>query len=194
MARYSSEHKAQSHGKILAAAALLFRKNGFSTTGVDAIMSRAGMTAGAFYAHFDSKADLFSQALARATAAGRSRLLAGLDEVPKREWFAVVVKRYLSAVHRDDLAQGCAVPPLVSELARADRPVRKVFDRYVEDLVAAWAKRTPGTAEFSASDRALATFCLMVGGISLARAVHSKILSDRILKACRKLALGGVEK
>ncbi len=193
MSRYSSEHKAQSHGRILAAAAHLFRKNGFSQTGVDAVMGRAGLTAGAFYAHFDSKADLIAQTLARATAAGRAKLLAGTERLPDSQWFTVVVKRYLSEFHRDDQTEGCAVASLLSELARGDRRVRKVVEQYLEDVVASWAQRTPESADFSREDRALATFCLLIGGLSLARAVHSKTLSDRILKACRKLALGGVK-
>ena len=193
MTRYSSAHKADSRVKILAAAAQLFRKKGFNQTGIDAVMSLAGLTAGAFYAHFDSKADLFSQTLARATAAGRTKLLAGLENLPDPQWFSVAVKRYLSEVHRDDLAEGCAIPALVSELARGDRKARKVFDQYVEEVEAAWGSRTPATAGFSGADRALATFCLLVGGISLARAVHSKTLSDRILRVCRRLALGDIQ-
>jgi TetR/AcrR family transcriptional regulator, transcriptional repressor for nem operon len=42
-------------------------------------------------------------------------------------------------------------------------------------------------------DRALATLAVMVGGITLSRALQDPALSDRMLVACRKLALEGMK-
>lgn len=45
--------------KILSAATELFVRNGFHGTSIDDIMSKVGLTKGAFYSHFDSKDQLF---------------------------------------------------------------------------------------------------------------------------------------
>ncbi|MCC2679858.1 MAG: acrR, partial [Pseudobdellovibrio sp.] len=49
------EQKILSKERILNVASRLFKKNGFTATGIDQIMEEAGLTAGAFYAHFKSK-------------------------------------------------------------------------------------------------------------------------------------------
>ena len=58
-----SVQKEKTHERILAAAADLFRRNGFAATGVDAVMANAGLTAGGFYSHFRSKEDLLSKVI-----------------------------------------------------------------------------------------------------------------------------------
>ena len=62
--RYSPEHKEQSREKILEAARQLFRSRGFEGASIDQVMHAAGLTRGAFYAHFTSKDDLVRQVLA----------------------------------------------------------------------------------------------------------------------------------
>jgi len=49
--RYQKEQKAETRGRILNAAARLFRESGYDGVGVDAIMNEAGLTAmsGTFY-------------------------------------------------------------------------------------------------------------------------------------------------
>ena len=64
--RYPKEQKAETRGRILNAAARLFRESGYDGVGVDAIMNEAGLTAGGFYSHFSSKETLFAEAMATA--------------------------------------------------------------------------------------------------------------------------------
>src|SRR6185369_9125911 len=45
--------------RLVEAAGRGFRTGGFGGTGVDALAKGAGLTSGAFYAHFDSKAEAF---------------------------------------------------------------------------------------------------------------------------------------
>ena len=53
--------KARTRAEILDHAARLFRLRGYAGTNIDDIMLAAGLTRGAFYAHFKSKDDLFAE-------------------------------------------------------------------------------------------------------------------------------------
>jgi TetR/AcrR family transcriptional regulator, transcriptional repressor for nem operon len=64
--RYSAEHKAQNHEKILAMAARSFREDGGDSSGIGTVMKKVGLAKGGFYRHFRSKDDLFVEAVARA--------------------------------------------------------------------------------------------------------------------------------
>lgn len=57
------KHNAKVRARIMAAAGEMFRKNGYDGTGIDALMAEAGLTRGAFYAHFMSKEALFVEVL-----------------------------------------------------------------------------------------------------------------------------------
>ena len=64
--RYSPEHKAQNHEKILSVAARSFRERGGDSSGIGTVMKKVGLKKGGFYRHFESKDDLFVEAVARA--------------------------------------------------------------------------------------------------------------------------------
>jgi AcrR family transcriptional regulator len=53
---YTKEHKENTHKKILESAFRLFTVKGFNSVTVDQVMNGCGLTRGAFYAHFTSKA------------------------------------------------------------------------------------------------------------------------------------------
>ena len=187
--RYGPDHKQRTHERILSAAARLFRERGILGAGVDGVMRQAGLTAGGFYAHFRSKDDLLAQTLRRMLVEQRTRLIAGLENREGFDWLREVVRRYLSRSHRDDIPTGDALPPLLSEIARAPNSTKQIFEKHIEALVVAFEEKTPPGPGLSAADRALATIALAAGGLAMARAVRSQSLSDRILQACRKLAV-----
>src|ERR1700716_3068826 len=92
--------KARTRAEILDHAARLFRLRGHAGTNIDDIMLAAGLTRGAFYAHFTSKDDLFAEAV-RAGHGLLSQLRAG--EPP------AVLKAYLEKSGLSATAQGPAV-------------------------------------------------------------------------------------
>lgn len=59
------KHNAKVRARILKAASDMFRDKGYDGTGIDALMSDAGLTRGAFYAHFMSKDALFVEVLSQ---------------------------------------------------------------------------------------------------------------------------------
>ena len=68
--------KEESRARILASAGRGFRARGYGGLGVDELAKQAGVTSGAFYAHFKSKAAAFREAI----AAGLDDLRNGVTE------------------------------------------------------------------------------------------------------------------
>ena len=55
--RYEPDYKAKTRQKVLDEAARTLRSEGLQGMGVASVMGKAGLTHGAFYAHFASKDD-----------------------------------------------------------------------------------------------------------------------------------------
>jgi TetR/AcrR family transcriptional repressor of nem operon len=64
MARYGKEHKQATRRRIIEAAGRRLKRDGIDGSGVATLMADAGLTNGAFYAHFDSKDDLVASTVA----------------------------------------------------------------------------------------------------------------------------------
>ena len=64
--RYPVEQKAETHERIIEAAARSFREHGSEGQGVARLMKDAGLTHGGFYRHFESKEDLYVDAITKA--------------------------------------------------------------------------------------------------------------------------------
>ena len=62
--RYDANHKLATRERILVQARRLFRAHGYAGVGLEALMTASGLTRGAFYKHFKSKAELFSEVVA----------------------------------------------------------------------------------------------------------------------------------
>ncbi len=186
--RYRPDHKERTHGRIVEAASRLFKQGGFVGVGVDSVMKAAGLTPGGFYAHFHSKEVLLVETLPLALRRMREWLLRGLEGERGLTWLRQVVRRYLSRTHRDAVAEGCPMPALTPDVARAGAVAQETFETHLRDIVEEFAARMPSTFG-SPRDRALATIALLVGGVMLARAVKDRKLSGQILRACRVLAI-----
>lgn len=74
-AERSSARRQATRARLLDAATAEFVERGFHATSIEHIAERAGFTRGAFYSNFDSKEQLFAEAL----EVGRSQLLAEVD-------------------------------------------------------------------------------------------------------------------
>jgi AcrR family transcriptional regulator len=61
--RYSQDHKAQTHQRIIKEASERFRRDGIGATGLQPLMKALGLTHGGFYSHFKSKDELVEKAL-----------------------------------------------------------------------------------------------------------------------------------
>jgi AcrR family transcriptional regulator len=141
-------------------------------------MSDAGLTNGAFYAHFSSKEDLVANVLAEQLRAQRQSLDA---EPSDRAGLEAFVRSYLSPEHRNQFADGCPSAALLDEIARRPADTRDVFTEEVMGVVDDIAARiNPNDVEAGRVD-ALTVFGLMIGTLQLARTLTDPQLSDRLL-------------
>ena len=108
MARYGKEHKEATRRRIIEAAGQRLKRDGIDGSGVSVLMADAGLTNGAFYAHFASKEELVATAVADQLHQQLERYRA---EGSDREGVEQLVREYLSIEHRDDPEHGCPSAP-----------------------------------------------------------------------------------
>src|SRR5215470_16243318 len=72
--RYPADETAAKHERIVKEASRLFRERGFENVTVGEVMKAAGLTHGAFYAHFASKQELQEAAVAYGQAVALARV------------------------------------------------------------------------------------------------------------------------
>jgi TetR/AcrR family transcriptional repressor of nem operon len=181
-----SDRKVNSRDRILGSAGNLIREQGISATSVSGVMEGAGMTVGGFYAHFPSKESMVAEALQCALRESQAPLTAGLEESSGAEFIEAVSRRYLSRAHRDNPEHGCPIPATAAEVARSRGPVRGAFAAELDSLADQLASKYRQTGADLPREEAVAALALMVGGLTLARALAGTPLSDEVLKSCRK--------
>ncbi len=186
--RYEKGHKDATRQRIIDVASRQFREQGVAAVGLAGIMSDAGLTNGAFYAHFDSKEDLVRQVLSNAQRNQMWQAVADSDAEVES-----AIRGYLSADHRDDPGRGCPISALAAEIARHPKPTRKAFTGKLANIIEMIAARLGTGSERQRRRKAVAIYGLMVGTLQLARAVSDQRLSDEILQsgADEALALVG---
>lgn len=172
--RYPAKETAAKHDRIVREASRLFRERGFENVTVGEVMKAAGLTHGAFYAHFGSKQELQEAAVAYGQGLSASRARSSGATKKGRRAYA---DGYLSARHRDNPGNGCTMAALAQEVARSTPELKGAFERGFEEILTA-----------SGGDRREAIFqtAALVGGVALARAVQDERLSNEILDSVRR--------
>ena len=180
MARYDAEHKAETRRRIIEAAGRRLKQDGVDGSGIAALMTDAGLTNGAFYAHFKSKDDLVANVVAdqlRAQHAVLSSLPAGQGALEE------FIRDYLAPRHRDQPSTGCPSAALLDEIGRCDASVRDSYTEGMQSIVGVIAAHLSPQDPSAARTRALGLFTLLVATLQLARAVSDRKLSDDILES-----------
>ena len=183
--RYEKGRKDASRRRIMEVAAERFRGDGIAASGLASVMSDAGLTNGAFYPHFQSKADLVRDSVAAALEDQSKRL----RQVLAADGLEAAIAIYLSTEHRDNPAKGCAFAALLPELARQPSEARGVYAERLMEMVRQIAAALPPQIQ-DREGAALALQATLIGALQLARAVEGTELSDRILAAGADAARG----
>jgi TetR/AcrR family transcriptional repressor of nem operon len=181
--RMSTDRKAETRERILDSAMTLFREHGIDAVGVDAVMHRAGLTHGGFYAYFSSKEALVAEAAAASLARSASRWELISEQGDEAAALQRIVDSYLDPAHVMAVDKGCVLATLGPDVARrqAARPAITASIRRMVDVL---ARCFHGRRR----QRALAALSSMVGAVVLARLSDDEVLSQELLSAARTVA------
>ncbi|HEV6965741.1 TetR/AcrR family transcriptional regulator [Roseateles sp.] len=178
--------KEATHERIVSVAARAIRRSGYDGTGVADIMKEAGLTHGAFYAHFASREAMLAEAAAKACAESAAAAREAAVHAPAGSALKTMVAAYLSQAHVEHLEAGCPLAALGSETSRQAPEVRRVTTRHIKETIDLLARQSADWGQPSAHERALVTLSTLVGAVMLARAVDEPGLSDSLRDAALK--------
>lgn len=183
--------KEASHERIVKAAAKAIRRSGYDGTGVADIMKEAGLTHGAFYAHFESREAMLAEAADRAGAEANALVASIVGSLPSDQALQTLVQMYLSKEHLVNIETGCPNSALCSEMPRQSPEVRHAATRRIKEMIDLIARQFPDSGKQTAYERALVTMATLVGTLVLARAVDDAALSDEWCSATLKSLASG---
>lgn len=187
---YSKSHKETTRKKILNSAITLFSTRGFDQVSIDDLMKNAGLTRGAFYAHFKSKQAVYAKAII--AGAKKSRIT---HQKPKNitqdEWTKDLLFGYLSEDHITQKISPCPLAFLVTDIANNEDEVKTTYTRMYKMLnktiQAQLTKSTKG--ESPTEQEIFATTAMMIGSVAIGRALNDDEMTKNLLASCRDAAL-----
>lgn len=180
--------KQQTSARILTAASEGFRKNGYAGIGVDGIAKAAGVTSGAFYAHFGSKNGTFCAAL----IAGLDEVIESIPQFQKQHglnWVQAFTEYYLSTAHRADMSGGCAMAALSPEVVRMQPDIHVIYEQKMTEITNLITYGLAGETQKDKQNRAWAMLGILIGGLTLARAVQSPKIANQIAGSIQSAAI-----
>jgi AcrR family transcriptional regulator len=184
---YTTEHKQQTRGRIVESARRLFNRRGFDEVSIDEIMAQAGLTRGGFYNHFQTKEELYCEALSAFARANPTERWPGVRVDlscggPKRA--RQIVEAYLSREHLEDVDGHCPMVALSSDVSRAGPAVREIYAQMVQGLAGMVQEGVGESADARATSLAVAALC--IGAMTIARTVDDAQLAQEVREAARR--------
>ena len=179
MARYDKVHKQATRQRIIETAGHRFKQDGIDGSGIAKLMADAGLTNGAFYAHFSSKDDLVAHVVADQldTQAESFRALP-----PGRTGLEGFLREYLSPQHRDNPAGGCPSAALLDEIARSPAGTKHAYTDGAQAILDEIAARLAPEDPQSARAKALGLYTIAVGTLQMSRVVSDPKIADEVLE------------
>ncbi|WP_087023989.1 TetR/AcrR family transcriptional regulator [Thaumasiovibrio subtropicus] len=171
---WPSAQKERSRLQILQSAGELFTAKGFDSVSIADVMTHAGMTHGAFYAHFKSKKALYVEALP--FAAQRSFSNHQRDEQRTQQALA----SYLSEAHVEGRSPACPLAFLVTDVAAKEPDVKQAYTAAFKGFLKAIEH---GDTSID-SQHSLVLSAMMIGGVAVARSLSDPELKAAMLAAC----------
>lgn len=161
-----------------------FRTGGFGGIGVDALAKEAGLTSGAFYAQFGSKAEAFTVAVTDGLAFLR-RAIEATQAEHGPNWLRAFVDLYLGPRMEVALCEACALPTFSSDVARSGPETRAAYTKELAAIAELIAGKLTGREREARAWRLLA---ILSGAAGMARAVDDKEMVQAILNAAKVAA------
>ena len=182
---YSKEHKEQTRQNILKSACELFSSKGFNAVTVDDVMQNCSLTRGAFYIHFDSKSDLYNQAL-KYSATNSELAKTKPKEISSKEWLGQLLDQYLSIEHVSGEAP-CSLAFLATDIISQDKIAKQPYVHNFKNMNKAILIYASKDGIKNEND-ILALTSMIIGAVAVSRTIDDKRLVQKILSSCRQQA------
>src|SRR5580658_2608822 len=164
---------------ILEAAGKKLKKDGFDGAGVDGLAAAAGVTSGAFYAHFSNKEDLLKEVIDAYLGAPYVRRDIEGQEAKEKQ-LKEFLKTYLSLDHCSSPEEGCVMPTLSADVSRASMGVRKVYQERMLNLVEKISMVVHGSPA-KKRKQAWSVLAMMIGAVTIGRALPESADSELLM-------------
>jgi TetR/AcrR family transcriptional regulator, transcriptional repressor for nem operon len=180
-----THHREQVRQKIIQSALQLFNRHGFTAASIDEIMAGAGMTRGGFYSYFQSKSELYAEAIS-CFVTEKQEVIASSDKASDRA--VMLLRDYLSRQHLEEFEGSCPLIGLPNDVSRTDQSVREAQESALRMMVETFEQgMTPNSQPSRQVALSLTALCL--GGMVLARAIEDRKLADELREATMAVAL-----
>lgn len=166
-------------------AARSFREHGGDSSGIGTVMKKVGLAKGGFYRHFESKDDLFVEAVARAFDEMGRGMVEVARSAPKGQALRAMIENYLSARHANSPGLGCVFAALGPELARKPLPVRKRIETSREAYRERLLSFVPGQTREEKLAKFQLLFSSMAGVLTNVRLTLSPQKREQLLMEAR---------
>jgi TetR/AcrR family transcriptional repressor of nem operon len=187
--RYSTDQKIKARRSIIESGAKVLKTGGFSGVGVDQVAAAAGVTSGSLYSNFSGKEDLLKEIIGTFLGAPYVDVQEG-EEVDWPTRLERFLTGYISAAHRMNAADGCVMPALSADVSRASAAVRRVYQRKMGELIDKMVNALKGGTHRQRREQAWTILALMVGSMTVARALPDGEEAREVIHAALKSALG----
>jgi TetR/AcrR family transcriptional repressor of nem operon len=183
--RYPKDHKEQARAAILKSGARALKEKGFTGVGVDGLAAAAQVTSGALYSNFGSKESFFEQVV-KAQLGAEFAAIDDANPEERRRRLRKLLRFYLSDEHCEAVADGCLMPAVSGDVARASDSIRETYEDRMADVIALVAPAMPGSPK-AQQESAWAVVAAIVGAVTIARALpageHSRAVLDATLRS-----------
>jgi TetR/AcrR family transcriptional regulator, transcriptional repressor for nem operon len=191
---YPQGHRDATKTKIVRSAQRLFNVHGFEAVSIDQIMQEADLTRGGFYRYFDSKSDLYAEAMdCFFTNPACGNRWEGVQVDPARGAVGPqIVRAYLSRQHYQDIEDSCPMVALPGDVARSGTNAKRAYENALKAMIAHLQADASATGQPDHAT-ALAIAALCIGGMVIARASDNPAIADEVREAAMAtaLSLGG---
>jgi TetR/AcrR family transcriptional repressor of lmrAB and yxaGH operons len=181
--------RGDSRKRTLRTASELFRRQGYSGTGLNQILDESGTPKGSLYFHFPGgKTELAVQAVTgsgRAIGKAIGQVLESTDDAA--EAIGRVIDFIAADLRHSDYAHGCPVGSVAVDVASTSEEIRAACQTIFDEWTATIAGRlqAAGWDEQAAFDDALVVVSLLEGALVLARSRRDTAPFDAVARHVR---------
>lgn len=183
--RYPADQKVKARAALLCAGMRSMKVAGFNGVGVDGLAAAAGVTSGAFYSNFATKEAMLEAIIEAAVGEPFVSDTESGSKTERRSKLKSFVAEYLSAYHVENPGEGCVMPTLSADVARSGASTRDAYEHKIAVLAERVAEVLDGADR---ERRAWSIVALMVGAVSISRAMSDQATQAEVLAAASETA------